>query len=121
MIWTDEKVATLKRMRADGDSFGVIGKELGCSRNACIGKAAREGIPHILASRHKSLPRKAVRVTLRFVLANNEPKPRGDVAGGCRYLHGEPEWRKFCGAPRVQLESWCAFHLAKVWAKAKAA
>lgn len=45
LTWTDERIATLKRMHRAGFSFSQIGTELGVSRNACIGKAGRLELP----------------------------------------------------------------------------
>jgi GcrA cell cycle regulator len=42
--WTAERVETVRAMRADGFSAGKIGKALGMSRNAVIGKCNRLGI-----------------------------------------------------------------------------
>lgn len=45
MSWTDERVETLKRMWADGQSASAIAKELGgVTRNAVIGKVHRLGL-----------------------------------------------------------------------------
>ena len=45
MSWTDERVETLKRMWAEGQSASQIAKELGgVTRNAVIGKAHRLGL-----------------------------------------------------------------------------
>jgi hypothetical protein len=44
-----------------------------------------------------------------------EPKPRGDVDEGCRWLAGPPERRNFCGAPKKD-QSWCDHHFARVFA-----
>jgi hypothetical protein len=48
-IWTTERVDTLRKLHADGMAFSLIGAQLGISRNAAIGKAARLGLdarPH---------------------------------------------------------------------------
>ena len=42
--WTDEDIAELRRLRAKGESFGVIAFRLRRGRNACIGKARRLGM-----------------------------------------------------------------------------
>jgi len=42
--WTDENVAKLKQLVAEGHSYSLIGGELGCGRNAAIGKAHRLGL-----------------------------------------------------------------------------
>jgi GcrA cell cycle regulator len=41
--WTDERVALLRKLHAEGESFSLIAGRLGggLSRNACIGKAKR--------------------------------------------------------------------------------
>lgn len=39
--WTEARIAQLKAGITDGKSFAVIGAELGCGRNAAIGKAHR--------------------------------------------------------------------------------
>jgi len=45
MSWTDERVETLKKMWADGQSASQIAKELGgVTRNAVIGKVHRLGL-----------------------------------------------------------------------------
>lgn len=44
-VWSDEAVATLKRLHLEGYSFSEIATNIGgVSRNACIGKAHRLGI-----------------------------------------------------------------------------
>lgn len=43
--WTDEAIADLRRMKAEGKSFSEIATAIGApSRSACIGKAYRLGI-----------------------------------------------------------------------------
>jgi hypothetical protein len=39
--WTEEEVAALRRMVAEGKSAGMIGRELGRARNAVIGRIHR--------------------------------------------------------------------------------
>lgn len=41
MTWTDERVAVLRKMRAEGGSAGQIAREMGLTRNAVIGKLWR--------------------------------------------------------------------------------
>jgi GcrA cell cycle regulator len=40
-FWTDDRVAALRQMHADGWTFSQIGRELGTTRNAVIGRAWR--------------------------------------------------------------------------------
>ncbi len=56
MSWTDERVETLKKMWAEGQSASQIAKELGgVTRNAVIGKVHRLG----LSNRGASMPGRA--------------------------------------------------------------
>lgn len=43
-FWTEDRIERLKRMWADGYHGSKIGAELGCSRNAAIGKVHRLGL-----------------------------------------------------------------------------
>jgi len=65
MSWTDERVETLRRMWADGQSASQIAKELGgVTRNAVIGKVHRLGLSN------------------RGPGANGAPRPPGLEEGG---------------------------------------
>lgn len=44
IFWTDEKVAELKTLWTKGDSAAVIGKTMGATRNAILGKVHRLGL-----------------------------------------------------------------------------
>lgn len=42
--WSEHNITEFVRLHGEGLSFSAIGSELGCSRNACIGKAHRMGL-----------------------------------------------------------------------------
>ena len=44
MSWTDEKIEDLKKLWAKGLSTAEIGRELGVSKNAVVGKSHRLGL-----------------------------------------------------------------------------
>jgi GcrA cell cycle regulator len=44
MVWTDEKVKALVQLWESGQSITQIGKALGMTRNAVVGKAHRIGL-----------------------------------------------------------------------------
>jgi len=64
MSWTDERVETLRRMWAEGQSASQIAKELGgVTRNAVIGKVHRLGLSNRATpegARPASVPRETV-------------------------------------------------------------
>jgi GcrA cell cycle regulator len=76
--WTDEHVEFLKERWAAGDSASVIGKELGLSRNAVIGKADRLNLPKhhtiktIQAGHGFKIERKARPATTRKAPVNHK-------------------------------------------------
>lgn len=41
MIWDDQAISDLRRLWTDGHSTAEIGRRLGCSKNAIVGKAHR--------------------------------------------------------------------------------
>lgn len=44
MFWSDEQIATLKKLHLDGLSCSLIGQEIGISRSAVLGKLFRLGL-----------------------------------------------------------------------------
>ena len=118
-IYTASELATLLSERFNVD----------ISRNAVMGKCWRDNIP--LRPRTAPKPKaprqpkplaviqeylKAPRVRRSALLKCDEPEPRGDVADGCRWMHGDATDRVFCGAPTVRFGiSWCHHHCARVW------
>lgn len=60
MSWTDERVETLKKMWAEGQSASTIAKELGgVTRNAVIGKVHRLGLSNRNGGGSSEAPAKA--------------------------------------------------------------
>ncbi len=43
-FWTEEKVELLRKLWAEGLSATMVGNQLGCTRNAVIGKIGRLGL-----------------------------------------------------------------------------
>lgn len=67
--WTDEELKTLRGYVSEGHSFSEIASALGRSRNACIGKAAREGI-------RSSSPDKGGRPSAAKTAPKPKPEPK---------------------------------------------
>lgn len=99
-MWTDERVDELKILWDEGVSTMEIGRRLGMSKNAIIGKAHRIG----LKPRRASKRMKSARVIR--------------LAGqGCQWPTGDPlnEDFNFCGEPCAQGKSYCEDHYAQAY------
>lgn len=123
---TEEGMTALQIARKLNHDFGTE-----FTRNAIIGKVHRIKLafktqPSSKAPRHdpqaKPKPRvkppSARHLRLQLINGTSEPMPLGDVDTGCRWLHGEPSRRMFCGSPTRPLSSWCPHHEARVVAVA---
>lgn len=60
-FWTDEKVARLRRLWRLDAKAATIGAELGCTKNAVIGKAYRLGLNRRAHNMHRRPSQKVVR------------------------------------------------------------
>jgi GcrA cell cycle regulator len=78
MSWTDERVETLKRMWAEGQSASQIAKELGgVTRNAVIGKVHRLGLSNRAGEPAGADP---VEPAAKATSTKADPAPRVDPA-----------------------------------------
>ena len=134
--WTEEMNADLKALRQEGRSFTEIADRLKAkypekkfTRNACLGRADRMGLP-----KEKATPRKRVlvktetgeskRVPLKKVRLLKAPPlvPPKQVdphnltlmeleRHHCRYIvTADDEEARFCGLPVVEGSSYCQYH-----------
>lgn len=91
--WTDERVARLTKLWADGLSASQIAAELGgITRNAVIGKVHRLGLSGRAKAPSSSVPRpRKPRTPAQF--SRPRPTTRGNtaVAHALAYLEAEPE------------------------------
>ena len=124
MSWTDERVEELGRLWDAGHSTSDIGKALGVTKNAVVGKAHRMK----LASRPSPIRRTAMpqrhKVTLPprpVVETKREPvyhAPRVQNGGpGCLWPFGHPGDADFhfCGANAVEGKPYCPEHCARAY------
>ena len=133
MAWTNELIHELTQLWDAGYSASHIGKRLGVSKNAVIGKAHRLKLPArpspIRAER--AVPRlrpPAPKVALKprpalEVVPKPEPKPQPKPvrrrAGGpsCLWPIGDPgdPAFHFCGEPSVPGKPYCDSHCARAY------
>jgi GcrA cell cycle regulator len=110
-VWTDELVSELSRLWAEGLSTAEIGRRLGLTKNAVVGKA------HRLALAPRPSPLKS------------PPAPRQprvvviDFGGGpsCSWPIGHPGEKgfHFCGEKPVAGKPYCTEHAAMAYVKPK--
>lgn len=104
MAWTEETINELTRLWGQGLSTSEIGRRIGMSKNAVVGKAHRLG----LIARPSPIKRQAP----------VQPQPPKVVTfgarGGCSWPIGDP--RKddfhFCGEPAMPGKPYCSKHAA---------
>ena len=115
-VWEPKRVQNeLARLARLGLSAAQIADRLNTkfglslSKNAVIGRIDRtEGLS--LGTRQT---RRSSIADIPLML--DEPSPAGKVNTGCRWLHGEPVARVFCGAPIVEGSSYCPHHFARCY------
>lgn len=146
MEWNEETIARIRALWAEGHSTAEIGRRMGVSKNAVVGKAHRLNLPARPSpirrgTGEKRAPRAVVRrvtgptlpalqsveraqiskpaiVALRPVQV--QPRPAGRVSSCCWPL-GEPgtaEFR-FCGDPTVPAKPYCETHVAVAYVRVR--
>lgn len=112
--WSDQRIADLKRLWAEGKSASAIAKALGgISRSAVLGKIFRLRLGPGGESASAGTAKKPLSVSLHkslFELTNES----------CRWPHGRPGAANFffCGAPGADLENgrpYCAHHMQRAY------
>lgn len=113
MVWTDERIEELKVLWAEGLTTGEIGKRLGVSKNAVVGKAHRLGL------KGRPSPIKKAKQPRPAAATAKEPEPKMKTlvdlsANTCRWPIGDPREPgfHFCGAPAIPGKPYCAEHAA---------
>ncbi|HSR71027.1 MAG TPA: GcrA family cell cycle regulator [Kiloniellales bacterium] len=140
MTWTDERVAELSRLWTSGYSASAIGKILGVSKNAVVGKAHRmrlQSRPSPIRRDQRAPVRRRVPMPARTLgtrpypvsepaepveAPKPEPAPhlaaRRDGRGpNCLWPigdPGEPDFH-FCEAPAVEGKPYCPTHCARAY------
>ncbi|MFQ5775516.1 MAG: GcrA family cell cycle regulator [Kiloniellaceae bacterium] len=131
MTWTDDRVAELARLWESGYSASAIGRVLGVSKNAVVGKAHRLR----LASRPSPIRRERrapVRRRIPMLARPIEPRPvaapppppeprwtvrRVGKGPNCLWPIGDPREPDFhfCAAPAVEGKPYCPEHCARAY------
>lgn len=139
MGWTDEQVEELKRLWDKGLTTGEIGKTLGVSKNAVVGKAHRLGLnsrPSPIrrgddentaadVPEQSTAEKKTVKPSPAKKTAEKEKKKLFTVndltSSSCRWPVGDPKDENFhfCGKEALPDKPYCAEHAAIAYVSAK--
>lgn len=136
--WNDASRSRLAELVERGFTSKQIARSLSIefgisySRNSVIaqcgqiglqlkGKSRRPAVPpptRVTLGSTKIAPPEAYNIPKRVrsdVDPVPEPDPAGDVASGCRWLHGDAVDRIFCGAEAFRRSRYCQHHFARVY------
>lgn len=120
--WTPERVSSLMALWGEGVSTSEIGRRLGVTKNAVVGKVHRLGLPKRNSPIKAEKPETGGTVTPIAAA----PVPSADAVqmdnlrpGMCRWPEGEPgtESFHFCGQPIVPEKPYCAHHCERAYVK----
>ena len=144
-FWTEDRIAILGQMWADGATAAAIATRLGLSRSAVLGKIHRlrrgAAMPAVTPNKERATQASFDATTLAYrprgrqsaPRSPSEPRPKESRRRGktlleltndsCRWPHGEPGTPSFffCGAPDADLEScrpYCARHARLAYSSA---
>lgn len=107
--WTDDQIKELIRLWDQGLPTSEIGRLLGTTKNAVVGKAHRMGLSKRQSPIHK-------KVEVSRVIRLSELR-----AGMCCWPIGEPGTAdfRFCGKTAVPSKPYCPEHCAKAYVSGK--
>ncbi len=125
--WTPDRVKTLMALWAEGIPTLEIGRRLGVTKNAVVGKVHRLGLPK-RQSPINATPRapRVAKLRPEIRIPSMVVPPRADMvkmedltSGMCNWPEGEPgsEDLRFCGQPSVEGKPYCAGHCARAYVK----
>ena len=143
MPWDENNVTKLRELWDQGLPTAQIGKLLGFTKNAVVGKAHRIGLERrpspirrtaVKPDRKKA--RSPVMPKLNFETKHEPSKPSNDVSvfqpvvknlfnvlvkRGCEWPHGHPDEAdfKFCGKERFEDKPYCLDHCAVAYVVAE--
>ncbi|MDD4520138.1 MAG: global cell cycle regulator GcrA-like protein [Alphaproteobacteria bacterium] len=124
MAWTPELVEDLQRLWNEGLTTGEIGKRLGVSKNAVVGKAHRLGLESRPSPIHREEKTKEKPVKAKKKAAvKKAPKKKEKLVlndlhfNSCRWPIGDPKDPDFhfCGKETFMGRPYCAEHCLKAY------
>ncbi|NQV47500.1 MAG: global cell cycle regulator GcrA-like protein [Rhodospirillaceae bacterium] len=127
MEWTPDRIKTLMALWAEGIPTLEIGRRLGVTKNAVVGKVHRLRLPKRQSPISKSPRTRSSRPNaemVRLARPAPPPPPKGEMIsmemlrpGMCNWPEGEPEAEdfRFCGDRVVEGKPYCAHHCERAY------
>jgi hypothetical protein len=124
--WTDEMLATLKRLAIAGSTRAQIAAELGITKSAVIGQLIRNKWKVLVRHNRQGPTVLAPARSVKLRPDEIEPKRIRLIDAGlfqCRWIPGEEKdeagFALCCGHPTVPGKSWCPYHFTRVFVGAR--
>lgn len=124
-VWTDDRIAELGRLWKEGLSTAEIGRRLGISKNAVVGKAHRLNLPARPSPIRNPPLRMAPRPSPEPEVMPPPPPKVVTIAAGkgpsCQWPHGHPGQPgfHFCGKPAAAGKPYCSEHVSQAYVTGK--
>jgi GcrA cell cycle regulator len=113
MIWTQERIEALTGLWQEGHSTAEIGRRLGITKNAVVGKAHRLSLtPRPSPVKFTGLPRTRIKASSKVI----------EISGPtCSWPHGHPGDKDFhfCDNRAMPTKPYCAEHAAVAYIRPK--
>ena len=113
MTWTPERVSELQRLWGTGASAAQIGRALGVTKNAVVGKVHRIGLPSRPVPTRRPDPEEERPVSpIRLVRVGGP---------SCQWPFGDPQEAdfRFCGASALPGKPYCEEHHARAYTRGR--
>lgn len=122
--WTVEETDALAALYTAGDrrAFRALCEALARTEAMALSRLRSVGVIRTVkaisprARKSRNVTPSVGRAQVEVRTDRDEPTPTG-ADTGCRWMHGPPSQRIFCGAPKVD-QSWCAHHMVRVYREA---
>jgi|GEM_PF-2226299 len=137
-FWTERRIAQLTELWAEGVTANAIAEQMGCTRNAVIGKSHRLELParpspirpkdgplsERTAARRRQVARDTALQTSESKQTHAEmvehtsrqrPMQTFGPVTSCQWIEGEARARDFCGDRTLPGKSYCQPHYARAY------